>query len=71
MNLTEDSKKHIDSLRYGELLDRHSYILSGSDWYKGETGDYLKKRMRDLEELGDYIGVKEEVGEKKCRERLK
>lgn len=48
MQLTEESKKYIDSLPYRELLRRVRYAPAGDTWFQGDTGDYWLKRMEEL-----------------------
>ncbi len=48
MNLTEENKKYIDSLSYQELLGHWRFALAGDPWFRGETGDYWRKRMSEL-----------------------
>lgn len=48
MKLTEDIKKHIDSLAYHQLLARWRFAPSGDAWFQGETGEYWAKRMSNL-----------------------
>lgn len=50
MDLTEDNKKHIDSLGYEALLSKWRFAAVGDPWFQGETGDYWGKRMHELRE---------------------
>lgn len=48
MNLTDDNKRHIDSLSLNALLSRWRFAPVGDPWFQGETGDYWGKRMSEL-----------------------
>lgn len=48
MELTEQNKKHIDSLSYEALLSRWRFAPVGDTWFQGETGDYWGKRLAEL-----------------------
>lgn len=48
MDLTEEHKKHIDSLSYHQLLYEWRHSPSGNKWFQGETGDYFSVRMTEL-----------------------
>lgn len=47
-DLTEENKKHIDSLDYDELLRKWRFAKSGDPWMQGETGNYWGNRMGAL-----------------------
>ena len=54
MKLTGESKKHIDSLAYIQLLSQWRFSPSGDPWFQGETGNYWSNRMEELRsELND------------------
>lgn len=48
MQLTDENKKHIDSLSLESLLSHWRFAPVGDPWFQGETGDYWGKRMREL-----------------------
>jgi hypothetical protein len=48
MDLTEDNKKHIDSLSIESLLSKWRFAPSGDSWFQGATGEYWGKRMAEL-----------------------
>jgi hypothetical protein len=63
MNLTEQNKKHIDSLSYGQLLSHWRFAPVGDPWFRGETGDYWGKRMAEQREGGaDHVGASKAIG---------
>lgn len=47
MELTEENKKHIDSLDYEQLLRRWRSAPIGDPWFQGETGEYWGQRMAE------------------------
>ena len=53
MVLSEENKKHIDSLSYEQLLTRWRFAPLGDLWFQGETGEYwgiaMKKKKEELE----------------------
>ena len=53
MILSEENKKHIDSLSYEQLLSHWRFAPSGDPWFQGETGEYwgivMKKKKEELE----------------------
>ena len=51
MDLTEKNKNYIDSLSYTQLLDHWRFAPIGDKWFQGETGEYWKKRMKELREM--------------------
>ncbi|MBU2346602.1 MAG: hypothetical protein KJ888_20625 [Gammaproteobacteria bacterium] len=53
MDLTEETKKHIDSLSYTQLLSKWRFAPVGDPWFQGETGDYWSKRMSELRNQPD------------------
>lgn len=48
MKLTEQNKKHIDSMSYESLLSHWRFEPIGDPWFQDETGDYWSKRMAEL-----------------------
>lgn len=63
MDLTEERKKHIDSLDYEGLLRSWRFAPVGDPWFQGETGDYWKKRMKDLRDAGaNHVGASKSIG---------
>tara|TARA_Y100000310_G_scaffold258763_1_gene267267 strand:- start:516 stop:728 length:213 start_codon:yes stop_codon:yes gene_type:complete len=48
MELTEDNKKHIDSLSHEQLLREWRFAPVGDEWFQGETGEYWGDRMNEL-----------------------
>ncbi len=63
MKLTEENKKHIDSLGYEELLRCWRFAPVGSPWFKGETCIYWKQRMNELRAQGaDHVGASKSIG---------
>jgi hypothetical protein len=51
MDLTEENKKHIDSLSYEALLAHWRFAKAGDPWFQGETGGYWSTRMKELREM--------------------
>jgi len=47
MELTEENKKHIDSLTHYQLLSKIRFAPSGDPWFQGETGMYWGKRREE------------------------
>jgi len=65
MKLTEENKKHIDSLSYEQLLSQWRFAPMGDRWFQGETGDYWGIIMdKKKEELGqtEAVYVSKSVG---------
>jgi len=63
MNLTEENKKHIDSLHYEELLSHWREAPIGDKWFEGETGEYWGKRMAELRKQGvDHTAASKNIG---------
>lgn len=62
MDLTPENKKIIDSKSYTELLSNWRFAPSGDVWFQGETGDYWGKRMHELKEKVDHVGISKEIG---------
>ena len=64
MKLTEENKKHIDSLVYEQLLSRWRFAPIGDPWFQGETGDYWGKRMGALKnrENVDHVATSKKLG---------
>jgi hypothetical protein len=54
MDLTPESKKHIDSLSYYGLLSHWRFAPAGDPWFLGETGIYWGKRMSELRNRLDF-----------------
>jgi len=52
MDLTPENKKHIDSLTYEALLGHWRFAAVGDPWFRGETGQYWSKRMKELRDGG-------------------
>ena len=50
MELTEENKKHIDSLSHYDLLEQWRFAPVGDSWFQGETGQYWSKRMSELKD---------------------
>jgi hypothetical protein len=48
VDLTEDNKKHIDSMSFFGLLEGWRNAPVGSPWFQGETGKYWGDRMAEL-----------------------
>ena len=48
MKLTEENKKHIDSLSYQQLLSHWRHAPAGDPWFTDETGAYWGERMAQL-----------------------
>lgn len=48
MKLTRRNKDYIDGLNYQNLLAHCRFAKVGDPWFEGETGEYWKKRMREL-----------------------
>ncbi|HBC94343.1 MAG TPA: hypothetical protein DCZ10_15950 [Pelotomaculum sp.] len=61
MDLTEKSKKYIDSLSYESLLARWRFAPVGDPWFQGETGDYWRKRMSEIKPQ-NHAGISKRVG---------
>lgn len=51
MKLTPENKKEIDDLTYDEMLHRWNYSTPKNLWFRGETGEYWRKRMSELEQI--------------------
>ena len=63
MELTEENKKHIDSLSYEQLLQKWRFAPSGDKWFTGETGKYWGERMNELKAQGaDHVGASKRIG---------
>ena len=63
MELTDERKKHIDSLAYETLLYKWRFNPSGDPWFEGETGEYWGKRMAQLRSEGaDHVGASKRIG---------
>jgi hypothetical protein len=63
MQLTEENKKKIDEMNYGQLLSHWRFASVGDPWFQGETGDYWAKRMKELRENGaDHVGESKRIG---------
>lgn len=48
MDLTEENKRHIDSLSHYELLSQWRGAPVGNPWFQGETGTYWGGRMAEM-----------------------
>lgn len=65
MKLTDDNKKHIDSLSYEGLLSHWRFAAVGDPWFQGETGYYWAKRMREKKsEVGNdaHVSASKNIG---------
>lgn len=62
MELTEELKKRIDSMSYGELLSLWRFAAVGTPLFLGASGDYFAKR---LSEMRDKVGDEEHVATSK------
>ena len=62
MKLTEENKRHIDSLSYEQLLSQWRFAPVGDQWFQGETGDYWGERMKKLKETVDHVSVSKRIG---------
>lgn len=51
MELTEERKKHINSLSYEDLLRGWRFAPLSDEMFHGETGQYWKERMAELRSL--------------------
>lgn len=68
MDLTEDTKRYIDSLSYIQLLRKWRFSPSGDKWFQGATGEYWGRRMLELKAKGvDHVKASKQVD----RERRK
>lgn len=61
MDLTEENKKHINSLSYEELLSKWRFAPIGDPWFQGETGKYWGERMAKLRGA-DHATVSKKIG---------
>ena len=57
MKLTDENKKHIDSLSYEALLSHWRFAPSGDKWFQDETGEYWGNRMKELREKNNDMHV--------------
>jgi hypothetical protein len=62
MDLTDERKKHIDSLSYEQLLTRWRFAPAGDPWFSGETGSYWSMRMKELALTVDDVAISKKVG---------
>lgn len=63
MKLTPEIKKYIDSLSYGQLLNRWRFAPVGDPWFQDESGDYWSERMRELRKKGaNHVATSKEIG---------
>jgi hypothetical protein len=63
MKLTEENKKHIDSLSYESLLRQWRHAPVGSTWFQDETGRYWDERMKELRSKGvDHVDASKQIG---------
>jgi hypothetical protein len=64
MQLTEENKRHIDSLDVYQLLYKNRFAPIGDPWFQGETGEYWIKRLaqkRD-EDHGAFVAASKDMG---------
>lgn len=66
MKLTEENKKHIDTLSYEWLLSDWRNAPAGSPWFQGETGKYWGERMAELRAQsggdGRHVAASKRIG---------
>lgn len=64
MELTEENKKHIDSLDIQELLSHWRSAPAGDPWFQGETGKYWGTRMAEVraKDNGAYVAASKSIG---------
>jgi hypothetical protein len=66
MDLTDENKRHIDSLPYPALLSRWRFAAVGDEWFQGETGEYWAKRMKELRDQPGghqtHVAASKEIG---------
>lgn len=48
MKLTKQNKTHIDGLTYSDMVMQWNNSTPKYIWFRGETGDYWRKRMSEL-----------------------
>ena len=64
MQLTDENKKHIDSLSYESLLSHWRFAPVGDVWFQGETGQYWGERMKELRssDPGGHVAASKSIG---------
>jgi len=64
MKLTEENKKHIDSLDVYQLLYKNRFTPCGDPWFQDETGKYWIDRLAKLrnEDIDAYIMASKQMG---------
>lgn len=63
MELTKQNQEHIDSLSYQQLLERWRFAPIGDPWFQGETGEYWKRRMKELRDKGaNHVQASKTIG---------
>ena len=61
--LSSALKQQIDSWSYQELLAKWRFTPIGSPLFQGVVGDYVQKRMLELERAGaDHVAASKAVG---------
>jgi len=61
MKLTEKNKAKIDSMSYKQLLSYWRFAPVGSPWFQGETGEYWKKRMKEIKP-DNHAQISKDIG---------
>ena len=63
MKLTEEVKRSIDSMSYLQLLRKWRFAPVGDEWFQGESGVYIGKRMKELKAQGvNHTKASKEIG---------
>lgn len=64
MNLTPEVKEEIDRLDFHGLLKRWRFGSAASPWFQGESGEYFKNRMTELQlqDPGAAVQVSKDLG---------
>ena len=63
MKLTAETRTHIDSLSYEDLLSKWRFAPVGDPWMEGETGTYWAERMKiKRNEESNPSGVSKNIG---------
>lgn len=57
MKLTDENKKHIDSLSIFDLLRGIRFSPSGNPWFQDETGKYWMDRYAELRSADNEAAV--------------
>jgi len=61
--MTPETKAHIDTLSYEQLLEQLRFDPAGHPRWQGEEGNYRMDRMRLLREQGaDHVGASKRLG---------